>query len=172
MGVSALEKIYNFQWMSEKVATSGQPRRSELDTIAQAGFKVLINLGLHDGDYAISDEKECVELLGLHYIHIPVEWEQPTTEDLNKFLNVMNAYSGQRCFVHCAANKRASVFMALHRIINLGWPRSEAELSIKEIWTPNEIWLKFYTFELDKKSEIKQQIPAPNYYLPVNRTYL
>jgi protein tyrosine phosphatase (PTP) superfamily phosphohydrolase (DUF442 family) len=172
MGVSALEKIYNFQWMSEKVATSGQPKRTELDTIAQAGFRVIINLGLHNGDYAISDEKEHVKSLGMDYIHIPVAWEKPTREDLDRFLNVMNAYSGQRCFVHCAANKRVSVFMALHRIINLGWPRSEAELAIREIWTPNEIWLQFYTSELDKKSEIKRQIPAPDYYSLVNRTYL
>ena len=172
MGVSELEHIYNFQWISEKVATSGQPKRSELDTIAQAGFKVVINLGLHNGDYAISDEKEFVESLGMDYVHIPVIWEQPTTEDLDRFLNLMNAYSGQRCFVHCAANKRVSVFMALHRIINLGWPRSEAELAIQEIWTPNETWLQFYTCELDKKSKIKKQISAPKYRSSINRTYL
>jgi hypothetical protein len=46
---------------------------------------------------------------------------------------------------------RVSVFMALYRIINLGWDRSVAFSELKKIWEPNETWKAFIDLMLAKE---------------------
>lgn len=85
-----------------------------------------MNLGLLDQGYSLPDEERTVASLGLEYIHIPVIWEHPKRANLTSFFEVMDDHEGRRLFVHCAANKRASIFVALYRIARLGWERKEA----------------------------------------------
>jgi protein tyrosine phosphatase (PTP) superfamily phosphohydrolase (DUF442 family) len=115
-----------FQDIYERIATGGQPTEEQIAAIASAGCTTVINLGLHDADYALPDERGLVESLGMEYIHIPVLWEQPTEADLAQFGEVMQAHEDRDIFVHCAANKRVSVFIALDRIIRRGWPADRA----------------------------------------------
>ena len=79
----------------------------------------------------------------MRYVQIPVVWEQPTEANLASFLHAMTMYESQRVFIHCAANMRVSVFMALYRIRSLGWSRDDAMQMVYEIWQPNEIWSRF-----------------------------
>ncbi|GAC1301311.1 MAG: hypothetical protein NVSMB24_03880 [Mucilaginibacter sp.] len=50
--------IYNFHKVSGLLACAGQPREEQLQDIANDGYKVVINLGLSDGKYALKDESE------------------------------------------------------------------------------------------------------------------
>ena len=47
------------------------------------------------------------------YINIPVVWNHPTQENLNQFLEAMDAHSEEKVLVHCEANYRATAFPAL-----------------------------------------------------------
>jgi len=67
----------------------------------------------------LPDERGLVERLGLKYVHIPVEWQAPTAADLSKFISAIDAHADKKLFIHCAANKRVSVFMALHSLLAL-----------------------------------------------------
>ena len=118
--------IYRYRKLSETILTAGQPRESELEAIARSGYEVVVNLGLLDQEYSLPDEERTVASLGLEYIHIPVIWEHPTRADLTAFFEVMDNHEGRPLFVHCAANKRASIFVALYRIARLGWEGEEA----------------------------------------------
>lgn len=144
-----LERILNYRRVSEKIATSGQPSEKELVAIAEAGFKVVINLGLENREYSLPDEKARVEALGLEYVHIPVEWDKPTSGDLHKFIRVVRHNKQRNLFIHCAANKRVSVFVALYRICELGWSREVALQAVQEIWEPNETWKHFIADTLE-----------------------
>ena len=146
----ALEDIFNFLQLSESLATAGQPSESQVAEIARQGFQVIINLGLTKTEYALEDEANLVKSLGMTYIHIPVLWDHPTRDDLETFFAVMDVYQSaidnhqHKCvFVHCAANMRVSVFIALYRALRLGWSWERAFQDVQRIWTPNEIWGEF-----------------------------
>jgi len=60
-----MSSIYNFYKISDMLACSGQPGESQLASIADDGYQVVINLGLSDGKYALADEEASVKNLGL-----------------------------------------------------------------------------------------------------------
>lgn len=141
--IAPLEAIYNFRWRGENLGTAGQPLEDEFRAIAQAGFQVVINLALLDADYSLPDEPGLVRSLGMTFIHIPVSWEAPTQDKLLAFFDVMARHADQRIFLHCAANMRASVFLALYRIRCLGWAQSAALDDVYDVWQPDFVWQSF-----------------------------
>ena len=112
--------------LSERIATSGQPTEEELAAVARASYEVVINLDAIGSSYALDDEGGLVRSLDMEYVHIPVAWERPTRANLERFCEAMDARRDQKLFVHCVANRRVSVFMALYRILRLGWEVQEA----------------------------------------------
>ena len=101
-------------------------------------MRVVINLATSKSEGAIPDEAERVAALGMEYIHIPVEWDEPTRRNLDDFLRAMDAHKDDNVLVHCQANFRASGFVALYRILRLGWKTEEAFLDVRKIWNPEE----------------------------------
>jgi len=138
-----LEAIDNFKLLSPSIATSGQPDAQELQLIAHAGYEVVINLGLSDTDYAIPDEREILLSQGLSYYHIPISFSEPEIEKFWQFLQVVKKHSKQKMFIHCAANKRVSVFMALYRHIEQNWNLDDALEEAETIWQPDDNWCLF-----------------------------
>jgi protein tyrosine phosphatase (PTP) superfamily phosphohydrolase (DUF442 family) len=140
----SLAAIRNWRPVDDSLATSGQPTVAQLGTIAAAGFTAVINLGLHDDSrYALPDEAGTVRGLGMAYEHIPVQFGAPTEGDLLAFFEAMDAHRGGRCWVHCAANMRVSVFLGLYRVLRQGWPREKAFEVMNSLWEPNEVWAAF-----------------------------
>lgn len=140
---SALQQIYNYRWSAPDLASAGQPRRAEFASIRAAGFEVVINLALLDAEYSVADEADVVRELGMDFIHIPVLWENPTLENFQAFRQAMRACQGRRIFLHCAANMRVSVFLALYRILDLNWRPEQAWPEVESIWHPNPCWQSF-----------------------------
>jgi uncharacterized protein (TIGR01244 family) len=145
-----LRAIYNYRRASERIATAGQPTEDQLAAVAKAGCTVVINLGLHDADYALPDERARVESLGMAYIHIPVLWERPTTADLAQFQEALVRCADQDIFVHCAANVRVSVFVALDRVMRQGWPADAAFAQVDVPALP-PVWQQFITNALSDR---------------------
>lgn len=146
-----LSTIYNFLSLSEKLATAGQPLEEELETISKAGYEIVINLALSDADYSLADEEGSVTKLGMEYIHIPVIWQNPTSDDLDKFFIAMEKYKNKKLFIHCAANMRVSSFIALYRVIKENWDYVDAVNDVYRIWKPNNTWSEFIRIELSRK---------------------
>lgn len=152
-GAGALEEIYNFRWRAPDLATGGQPLEEELQVVADAGFEVVINLALLDAEYSLPDEPGLVRALGMSFFHIPVIWEQPTLENLQQFFSVMRQVQGRKVFLHCAANMRVSVFLALYRVLELGWPYPGAMAQVRDIWEPDAVWHAFIQAALSRSKE-------------------
>lgn len=149
-GAGALEQIYNFRWRAPNLATAGQPLEDELHAVADAGFEVVIDLALLDAEYALPDEPGLVHSLGMRFFHIPVIWENPTLENFQQFCAVMDQVQGRKVFLHCAANMRVSVFLALYRMLHLGWSQAEAMAQVNDIWEPDAIWQCFMQTALNR----------------------
>jgi protein tyrosine phosphatase (PTP) superfamily phosphohydrolase (DUF442 family) len=82
------------------------------------------------------------------YHHIPVDFKAPLFENLEKFFDVMDASHVKRVFVHCAANYRVSVFIALYAQARLGWSVDEANAHIQRLWDPDDTWKEFIQVSL------------------------
>ena len=139
----ALDGIKNFIAVSDELGTAGQPSEAQLREVADAGFEVVVNLGLLDPRYCLADEAGTVTGLGLAYHHIPVDFNAPQPADLQRFCDVMDAARDQKVFVHCAANYRVSSFVALYGEARLGWSPEKGDAHVRRVWEPNETWARF-----------------------------
>ena len=140
-----MKDIYNYLYYNEKLSSSGMPTPDQLNSMAEAGVKVVINLATSKSEGAFANEGEIVNGLGMEYINIPVDWSNPTHKDLDDFLNAMDKHKDESILVHCQANYRASGFVVLYRILRLGWKREDAFQDMQKIWNPEEypVWDMF-----------------------------
>ena len=138
-----IDDIKNFIAVSDRLGTAGQPSEAQLREIASEGYDVVVNLGLLDPRYCLADEAGSVASLGLAYHHIPVDFTAPRHDDLKRFLEVMDASTGKKVFVHCAANYRVSSFVALYGESKLGWSAEQGDAHIQRVWQPNPPWVQF-----------------------------
>jgi protein tyrosine phosphatase (PTP) superfamily phosphohydrolase (DUF442 family) len=138
-----MREIKNFLQISDRLACAGQPDESQLATIADHGFEVVINLGLSDGKYALRDEAASLAALGLEYYHIPVQFESPQLAEWKSFMETMKQHQAKTTFVHCAANYRATAFTGLYLFATSELEQEGLYSFIAQIWQPNPVWHQF-----------------------------
>lgn len=147
-----LDTIRNFRALSSSLATGGQPTEDHLREVAAAGFRVVVNLALHDDPrYSLPDEPGTVTRLGMRYVHIPVQFRAPRHEDFVAFADVMDELGDTPVFVHCAANYRVTAFVGLYRVLRLGWTDAEAFAPMRGIFEPDPVWARFLADELARR---------------------
>src|SRR6187549_2284618 len=98
----AIQDIRNFVAIDERIGTAGQPSELQLKEVAEAGYRVDINLGLLDPKYCLRDAAALAASLGMRYQHIPVQFDAPTRGDFEAFAAAMDAHAAEKTFVHCA----------------------------------------------------------------------
>ncbi|MES9854836.1 MAG: protein tyrosine phosphatase family protein [Candidatus Thiodiazotropha sp. L084R] len=145
----AVEEITNYICVSDRIASSGQPREFEFKDIAQAGFEVVINLAMPNSENAIPEEGYIVTARKMQYIHIPVPFEAPTSVNIRDFISVMNAYNDKKVWVHCVVNYRASAFLFLYMKLVNNCTTEVARKVILESWKPNDVWMRFMEISKD-----------------------
>jgi protein tyrosine phosphatase (PTP) superfamily phosphohydrolase (DUF442 family) len=140
-----MENIYNYLKLSDSLFSSGMPTPEQIPSIAKNGVQVVINLATSKSEGWILNEKELMEAQNITYYSIPVDWDNPTIDDLNDFMDIMERHIYQKILVHCQANYRATGFIALYRYTRLGWAEENAFKDLRKIWNPAEfpIWEKF-----------------------------
>jgi uncharacterized protein (TIGR01244 family) len=137
------ETIYNWRRLDDRITTSGQPTESQLAEIHALGVRHVINLGLHSHEKALPDEAASVSRLGMAYIHIPVDFQNPTDRDFDQFCSVMKQLEEAPLHVHCIANYRVSAFFYRYRRDVLGMNETEARADMEEVWKPEGVWAAF-----------------------------
>lgn len=147
-----LQAIKNFRQASAEVATSGQPRSEHFAAMASGGYVAIINLALHDDPrYSLPDEASDVRDAHMDYIHIPVQFANPTEGDLKSYMDAMDTYRGRKVWVHCAANMRVTAFLGLYRVLRQGWEQARAFEVMRSVWEPNDVWRAFIAGALARK---------------------
>jgi protein tyrosine phosphatase (PTP) superfamily phosphohydrolase (DUF442 family) len=81
--------------------------------------------------------------LGLRYIHIPVDFANPTEADFSRFCKAMDDVGEAPLHIHCAANYRVSAFVYRYRLTVLGWTDEDALGDLIAIWSPDDVWQGF-----------------------------
>lgn len=148
-----LTDILNYLRLTDTLLTSGMPTAEQVAEVARAGVKLVINLAPFDPEQDLHDEPALVTSSGMEYLNIPVDWENPRRSDLDQFMQAMDANRDRMVFVHCRANYRATGFVALYRILRLGWKPEQALRDVRRVWNPEEypIWNRFISENLSKQ---------------------
>jgi protein tyrosine phosphatase (PTP) superfamily phosphohydrolase (DUF442 family) len=140
---SQLEAIYNYLPISTQLATSGQPTTNQFSAIQSAGYSIIINLAPANVENALPNEAAVVASLGMNYINIPVNFSNPSQQDFEKFVSLLQSHSNEKIWVHCAANMRVSCFIFKYRTAILGTNQNHAQADLRKIWQPNAVWKRF-----------------------------
>ena len=137
------EGIYNWHRLDTRLTTSGQPTEAQLADIQALGVRHIVNLGLHTHEHALPDEAASVAALGMTYIHIPVDFQNPTQADFDQFCETMAALKDVPVHVHCIANYRVSAFFYRYRRDVLGMDAAGIRADLDRLWQPTEVWAAF-----------------------------
>ncbi len=140
---SGLGDIFNFLPVNDRIVTAGQPSETQLAAAQAAGFTRIINLAPHGLENSLPDEAGVARKLGMEYVHIPVDFKNPTDADFAAFCAALQQTPAQKTLVHCAANMRVSAFMFRYRTQVLGEDRAQAEQDLHRIWKPFGVWAEF-----------------------------
>ncbi|PWB90344.1 hypothetical protein C5688_11325 [Methylocystis sp. MitZ-2018] len=134
--------IYNWLRLDARTTTSGQPTQAQFDEIAALGVREVINLAPATSEKALKNEAEILAALDLRYTHIPVDFQNPTQADFDRFRAAFEGAGEAATHVHCIANYRVSAFVYLYRI-SAGMEEARARADLEKIWTPNPVWAAF-----------------------------
>lgn len=114
--ISQLE-IKNLKEVGEGVYSSGQPTQIQLDRLAKAGIKHIVNL--RTADELDFDEADFSKQSGLQYHSIPVNGGTGVTHQNAKLLTAKLAeLKGEPVLVHCGSGNRVGALVALDTAMN------------------------------------------------------
>ncbi len=133
----------NWLRVDDRITTSGQPDEAQLAAIRDLGVEHVINLALHSHPKALRDEAGTVAGLGMRYVHIPVDFEQPTEDDYQRFLAAMTDAGGAPVHVHCILNARVTAFFYRYLTEVLGRDEAAARALMDTVWRPGGVWATF-----------------------------
>ncbi len=136
-----LSQIPHFQYIHSQLFTSAQPSPHQLSQIKAYGVDTVINLALHqDAAEFEHQDQHCLEI-GLHYIQIPLDWEQPPAEQCLLVLDLIAHFVKDKIvWLYCTDNKRASSLMYLYRQYYMGIDLPTAQQQLHQIWEPDNTW--------------------------------
>lgn len=136
-----LSQIKNFQFIHERLFSSGQPTAEELKQIKEYGIGTVINLGESDAEHALPHEDKICLDVGLNYIQLPISWETPSSDQCLLLLDLVNhLLESQMVWVHCSNNNHVSSLMYLYRQYFMDVDIATAQDFLHDIWKPNETW--------------------------------
>ncbi len=104
---------------------------------------MVINLAPHNAENALDNEPALIKALGMQYIHIPVNFLNPSESDFTLFIAAMQSHESKRIWLHCAANMRASAFLFRYRRDVLKENQFTAKIDLEKIWQPLGAWKTF-----------------------------
>jgi uncharacterized protein (TIGR01244 family) len=121
----------------EGVATAGQPDEEHLRSLAEAGYKTVIDLRTTEEDRGF-DEAEAVREAGMEYANIPVGHETIDEENFERFRELMTDPVRRPALVHCSSANRVGALLIPYLILDEGRDREEAVKIASEVGLSSE----------------------------------
>jgi uncharacterized protein (TIGR01244 family) len=136
--------IVNFTKVDAVVACGGATETSALDGLAKDGFKSVINLRLAtEANANIELNASHAKSLGLNYLHIPFNGQQPDPKAVDQFLAAIANKANQPVYVHCGSASRVGAMWMVKRVLQDGWTIEKATEEAKLIGLRGEPLEKF-----------------------------
>ena len=144
-----MNEIINYNAISNRITSSGQPLDKQFKLIKEQSFEVVINLAMPNSENVIPEEGNIVTAYGMSYVNIPVPWDAPTEDHLAQFYGVMQAYKDKKVWIHCVKNYRVSAFLYRYYRDVLGSSEDDARRVILQSWDPVKIWTDFMSNRIE-----------------------
>lgn len=113
-----------------RLLTGGQPSAEQLEALAAAGYRTIVDLRPQGEQGAPADEPERVEALGMRYVRIPIAGAGNLTEEAARALDeVLDREAAYPAAVHCASGNRVGALLAF-RAARLEGADPEAALAL------------------------------------------
>ena len=136
--------IVNFTKVDAVVACGGATETTALEGLSKDGFKSVINLRLASENNAnIELNAARAKELGLKYVHIPFNGQQPDPQVVDQFLAAIADKSNQPAYVHCGSASRVGAVWLVKRVLQDGWTVEKATEEAKFIGLRSEPLEKF-----------------------------
>jgi protein tyrosine/serine phosphatase len=155
LAVLAPIRIDNFAKVNDAYFRGAQPVGSDYAALARLGVKTVINL-IGDEELDATEQSSVAEH-GMRYVLIPMSTRKaPTSQQLEKFLSVVNDPASQPVYVHCVGGRhRTGVMTAVYRMNRDGISGAEAFAEMKRFnYGPDFLHPEFkkfvYTYEARK----------------------
>jgi len=138
-----LPHVLNWRRRDPRTTLSGQPSETQLAEIKALGVSHVINLGPHTNKGALEDEAGTVSALGMTYVYIPVDFDNPTDEDFTTFCEAFDNLPETPVHVHCIYNARVSAFFYRYAKDGRGGSPDDAHALMESVWRPGGVWARF-----------------------------
>ena len=142
--------IVNYTRVDAVVACGGATETSALDGLKADGFKAVINLRMPtEAGANIEANAAHAKELGLNYVSIPFNGQQPDPKAVDTFLATIANKANQPVFVHCGSASRVGSMWLVKRVLQDGWTVEKATEEAKLIGLRSEPLEKFAISYID-----------------------
>lgn len=107
----------NAQCPLEGVATAAQPAEEHLTSLAEAGYRTVLDLRTPEEPRGF-DEPEAVREAGMEYVGIPVSPETLDEETFDRFREFVNDPVRRPVFVHCSSANRVGALLLPYMVLD------------------------------------------------------
>jgi cytochrome b6-f complex iron-sulfur subunit len=111
----------NERKISDTITVTSQPSAEELKTLAERGFRTVVNLRTANEPGLLEDEEQLAHDAGLNYAWIPTAPAILDDASVARFIQVIDSAGGQPALVHCKGGGRAGIMALLHEAVRHGW---------------------------------------------------
>lgn len=137
------DDIYNWRRVDARITSSGTLRDPDVSRLKDLGVTHVINLALASHPKALKNEAEKMAAQGLTYVHIPVDFDNPTQSDFEQFCAAMAQSREDTLHIHCMANFRVSAFLYRYDREVRGFGDMQARALMDTVWKPGGVWAQF-----------------------------
>ncbi len=166
-GAASLVGITNYREYSPNFASAGQPTAEQFQAIRDNGFERVIYIAFSNNPNAVPNADQIVKGLGMDYLHIPVDWNNPTARDFYAFADAMQR-DDRKTLLHCQINARATAFSFLYRVIYEDVPVAVAKADMNSVWQPNETW-RDLIFSILEENDISPECEDCDWSVPASQ---
>lgn len=144
--------VRNLTLVAPTVACAGATDASAIPTIAQEGYKAVINLRLANEPGAAIDEAQAAAArAGIRYIHLPFNLANPDEAVVDQFIAAVTDEANLPVFIHCASANRVAGLWLIKRVVVDGWDQAKAESEALAIGLSNPAMRDFARAQIAKR---------------------
>lgn len=116
--------IANESQPEQGLLASGQPTQAQLQEVAKAGYKTVLDLRPPSEDHGY-DEPAAVRAAGMTYVNIPVTQATLDAATLDRFIETLKT-AERPVYVHCASSNRVGALYYAWLVLEKGMTEEEA----------------------------------------------
>ena len=104
------------------VGFGGATLPAAMPSLKAAGFTTVINLRMGgEEDANIEANRAAAEQAGLHFVHLPLDTDNPDPAVMTTFLATLGSSEHQPVYIHCGSATRAGALWMIGRVLEDGW---------------------------------------------------